>query len=93
MVITRSSGQSQYPQCGALFAPGTELCPQCGHDSVFDPPRFPEQRQISAIERVMLTMLYIEDRDSKWWDRPGRAIFLAVVAVVGYFLYLSLSVP
>ena len=51
------------------------------------------RRQLSAIERVMLTMLYIEDRDSKWWDRPGRAVFLAVLAVVGYLLWLSLSMP
>ena len=92
-MTTRSNDQSRCLQCGALLAPGTELCPQCGHDSVFDPPRFPEQRQISAIERAMLSMLYIEDRDAKWWDRPGRAIFLAVIAVVGYFVWLALSVP
>ena len=90
---TRSNDQSRCPQCGAPLARGTELCPQCRHDTVFDPPRFPEQRQISPIERVMLTMLYIEDRDSKWWDRPGRAIFLAVTAVIGYLLWLALSVP
>ena len=92
-VTTESKNQSRCPQCGALFAPGPELCPQCGHDSGFDPPRFPELRRLSAIERMMLTMLYIEDRDSKWWDRPGRTFFLAVVAVVGYLLWLSLSVP
>jgi len=93
IVATQSDDQSRCSHCGAVFAPGTGLCPQCGHDSVFDPPRFPELRQVSAIERVMLTMLYIEDRDSKWWDRPGRALFLSVVAVIGYLLWLSLSVP
>ena len=90
---TKSNDQSRCPHCGAPLDRGTELCLQCGHDSVFDLPRFPEQRQISAIERVMLTMLYIEDRDSKWWDRPGRALFLSVIAVIGYLLWLSLSVP
>jgi len=93
-MTTKSNDQSRCSQCGALLAPDTEPCPQCGHDSVFDPARFPELRQISSIERVMLTMLYVEERDSKWWDRrPGRAIFLVVAAVVGYLLYLSLSVP
>ena len=92
-VTTESDGQSRCSQCGALTAPSTEPCPQCGYDSVFDPRRGPELRQLSAIERVMLTMLYIEDRDTRWWDQPGRAIFLAAVAVVGYLLYLSVSVP
>jgi hypothetical protein len=48
---------------------------------------------VGIIERAMLTMLYVEDRDSSWWDRPGRVAFVVVVTVVGYLLWLSASVP
>ena len=92
-MTTSSSDERPCLVRGALIAPDNEACPHCGHDRVFDPPRLGEPRPVSIIERVMLTMLYVEDRDSSWWDRPGRVAFVVVVAVIGYILWLSASVP
>ena len=39
----------------------------------------------------MLTMLYVEDRDPRWWNSLGRVLFLAAVAIVAYVLWLSVS--
>ncbi len=92
-MTTTSSDQRPCPGCGVLFEFNAEICQHCGHNREFDPPQFYDPRQLSVMERVMLTMLYVEDRDSKWWDRPGRLIFLAAVAFIGYVLWLAASVP
>ena len=39
----------------------------------------------------MLTMLYVEDRDPKWWHSLGRVLILAAVAFLAYVLWLSVS--
>ena len=85
--MTSSSDGRPCLVCGVLIAPDAEVCPHCGHDRVFD--SLGEPRPVSVIERVMLTMLYVEDRESKWWDRPGRIAFAVAVTAVGYMLWLS----
>ena len=69
----------------------TEVCSHCGHGAFFDPPRLHEGREVSVVERVMLTMLYSEDREPRWWQRPGRIIFLVSTAAIGYLIWLSMA--
>ena len=90
-MTTSSFEQRRCFQCGVAFDFGAEVCPSCGHDRVFDPPRLDDPHSVSVMERMMLTMLYVEDRDPRWWHSLGRVVFLAAAAFVAYVLWRSRS--
>jgi len=89
-VATSGGNPGTCRQCGAL-ASGIEFCVHCGDDQLTEGLRLSSPREVSAVERLMLMMLYVEDRETRWWDRPERAMFVAAAIFVGSMLWLSMS--
>lgn len=87
-MVTSSGDQRTCRHCGAS-QPGIEACVWCGE--MAEGLRLNAPREVSPVERLMLMMLYVEDRETRWWDRPERVMFVAAAVLVGSLLWVSMS--